>query len=312
MTDAARPALDPRRLRELYRQKRNILQTIREESGQETNDPLAILVAYDLQAGSYLARLDDPAAREVNDVNTAKFARLFEELGAASLLHPGTGEGKTLCHVVEKMAAAPRHVFGFDIALSRVMFAARHARALGQNAVRFFTGNMLEIPIRDNAFDVVFTSHSMEPNGGREEALLRELYRVADRYLVLREPSWELGGAETRAHIERHRYVRGIPETARRLGYDVVEHRAFGDDENPRNVAALTVIRKRDGAASAPAWVADGHPYASPLHKEPLAATGGAYYAADDALAFPIVAGIPCLLAENGIFSTRFLAALDE
>jgi len=308
MMDNARRLIDPRRLKALFDARQNIMEVLRTERGQDTNDSLAILLAYDLQAGSYLQTLKDPDVWAGNEATTQAFAGLFDSLGGGSILEAGVGEAKIISHVVEKMQTPPSAVYGFDISLSRVLYGAAYARQRGQD-IRLFTGNMLEIPIADNAFDIVFTSHAMEPNRGQERALIQDLYRVARRYVVLLEPSWELGNEATRAHIEKHRYVRGIPDVLAELGLDVVEHRLFGIYGNPNNQSALTIIRK-DGVDGPKAdWTAGGHPYASPIGHDPMQSVDGAYYAETDGLIFPIISGIPCLLAENGILCTKYLDA---
>lgn len=302
-----RASVDPELLKQLYRENRNIMAYLREQGEAGLNDEAAILAAYDMQAGTYMKAMEQPEVREKNQVSTGKFAALFDQLGCTSLLHGGTGEAKTISHVVEQMKNRPEHVYGFDICLSRLLYAREYARRMNLPSLRFFEGSLLDIPIRDNGFDIVFTSHSMEPNGGREREILQELYRVSRRYLVLREPSYELGNEETRAHIDRHGYVKNIPATLKELGYEVVEHRLFGDDENPRNQSALTVIRKGEGSEGGEWEKSNGHPYASPISKTPLAFSGEAYYSERDCLIFPVVSAIPCLLAEHGIFSSKYM-----
>jgi uncharacterized protein YbaR (Trm112 family) len=310
------PAAPAELLRRLYREGRNIMQFLREGRAGFGNDEAAILAAYDLQAGSYAAAMADPQVYARNLRTTGRLAAVLDRLGGDSLLHAGTGEAKTLTHVAAQLARRPSRCFGFDISLSRLLHGRRYARAEGQGDLNFFAAAMSAIPVAGNAFDVVFTSHSLEPNGGREAPLLAELYRACGQYLVLREPSWELGGEETRAHIERNGYVRGLPAALEAMGCDVVEHGLFGEDENPRNRAALTVVRKRAehrerDAGEAPPWAA-GHPYVSPIGRDPLHGTGEAYYSRRDCLAFPVLAGIPCLLAEHGVFSSQYLDFVAE
>lgn len=300
--------IDPRRLIELYRSGTNIMAYLREARGQADNDSFAILTSYDLQAGSYVRLVqDDPAIARTLERACEKFAQIFARLGAQSLLEAGVGEATTLAGVVARMPGRPAHVLGFDISLSRLLWARHHAEthgASGTASSTWFTGNLDNIPLADSSVDIVFTSHALEPNRGREREILVELHRVARRYVVLREPSDELGSDETRAHIERHRYVTGLAATARALGFDVVEHAPWGIDPNPRNAAALLVIRKSAAApdASPPQLV-------SPVSRCPLVEHHGSLYCAEDGLVFPRFRGIPCLLAENGVFASQFATA---
>ena len=39
--------------------------------------------------------------------------------------------------------------------------------------------------IEQKPFDVVFTNHALEPNGGNEEIILKELLRIANKYVIL-------------------------------------------------------------------------------------------------------------------------------
>ena len=77
---------------------------------------------------------------------------------------------------------------------------------------------MFNLPLLDNSIDIVYTSHSMEPNGGHEEELLAELYRVTNNYLILLEPAYEFASEEARARMRKHGYVTNLYETAKRLG----------------------------------------------------------------------------------------------
>ena len=296
--------IDPRRLIELYRSGTNIMAYLRDTRGQTDNDSTAILTSYDLQAGSYVRLVEqDPAIARAVDRSCEKFADIIGRLGCASLLEAGVGEATTLAGVVSRLTRRPDHVLGFDISLSRLLWARHYAEHRGVSAA-WFTGTLECIPLADSSVDVVFTSHAVEPNRGREREILLELHRVARRYLVLREPSDELGSDETRAHIERHRYVTGLAATARALGFEVVEHSPWGLDPNPRNAAALLIIRvSAAGCDPAPPALV------SPVSRSPLVAHHGSLYCADDGLVFPTFRGIPCLLPENGVFASQFATA---
>lgn len=281
-------------LRDLYRQGRNITQWIREQEQSAENSATAILYAYDMQAGSYLRALDDPAIRENRRQVGAKLGALFDELGIASVLDAGTGEATSLVPILQSMRSKPE-VLAFDLSLSRLLFARRH---LGDHAktAELFVGDLAAIPLADNSIDCVFTVHAVEPNGGREQEILSELLRVAARYLVMVEPSFELGSEATRQRIMEHGYVRGLPDILAALGHKPVRFERWGIDANPRNEAALIIVEKK----GAPTKV-----FASPISGGPLIRRRDCWYCPDDGHAFPIIEGIPSLEVESAVLASH-------
>jgi len=159
----------------------------------------------------------------------------------------------------------------------------------------------LNVPFLTNSIDVVYTSHSIEPNRGSERPILEELYRVAKKFLVLFEPAYELASLEARQRMDSHGYCRGLTETALALGYDVVDHRLFPVTLNPLNPTAVTIIRKRNQTESVATTF-----FADPKLKTPLQKVGDVFFSPDALMVFPIIGGIPCLRPENGIIATRF------
>ena len=301
--------MDPVQLRRLYAERRNILSHLRNSRGLDVNDELSIMLSYDLQSGSYIQSITkDPFVAEQHRISANKLAQVLDRLRPDSFLDAGIGEATMACSVLNAMKRPPRHRYGFDVALSRLLYGQIWSRKQGQPNLKLFQGSLLAIPILADTFDVVFTNHAIEPNRDKEREILAELYRVSRRYLVLREPSWQFGDDASRAWIEHHRYIKDIPDALRDLGYEVVEHAPFGEgDANPRNRSALTIVEKRDrDLGTVPTTPFPESPYASPFAKTPLVVTGEALYSDDDALVFPIISGIPCLLGESGIFSTHY------
>lgn len=288
-----------RELRELYEKKTNIMALLR-ESGSGVNDPEAVLISYDLQSGSYTEAWKNPAHRAGRERYVAEIAEVLAPLDAASLLEAGVGEATTLCSVVERLPQRPPVVAGFDIAWSRIAFAQRHAAERGQPGHLLFTGDLFAIPAADSAFDVVYTAHSLEPNHGREREALLELYRVANRWLILFEPSYELGNEATRRRIEEHGYVRGLPQIARELGWDIAEHRLLQHPVRAENHTALIAIRK-------PAAAAVGPELACPTCRLALADHGGHLFCGECLSIYPVIGGIPCVRSRNAILATKYL-----
>ena len=178
---------------------------------------------------------------------------------------------------------------GFDISLSRVLYGRDYSRAQGA-ATNLFCADLLHIPLSDSSIDAVITNHSIEPNGGQEEAILRELLRVCARYLVLIEPDFELGSQEQKDRMVRHNYIRDLPRHLQQLPGKLLRHEPWPLNPNPLNKASLIIVEKHGGAPAAPTFE-----FVSPITKRPLAPLAGYLFCADEGLLYPAPFGIPVL-----------------
>lgn len=291
----------PRELKALYEQGTNISERMRRERGLQDNTPEIIETAYDLQTGSYIDATRDPAYAQRQADRTKEIAKTLLSLcRPASILEAGVGEATTLAPVVRAMGIAGIGTCAFDLSWSRVAFARRWLGQQGISNTTLCTGNLLHIPFAENAADVVFTSGAVEPNRGAEEPILRELYRVARRFLVLLEPAYELASDEARKRMDAHGYCRNLPGVASALGYSVLEHRLFPFAANPMRPIGLTVIRK-EAAGPPPAQL-----LVCPRFKTPLREIGGMLFSPEALAVYPVIGGIPCLRIENAILASKY------
>ena len=288
----------------LFGRGQNIMQWIRAQEGETANSPSAILYSYDAQAGTYVAQLEKPGALEFKTKFGRRLASLLDELAPTSLLDAGVGEATSLVPTLSGMRRAPKQVFGFDISLSRLLFAQSHLAQNGHADASLFVGELDRIPFADSSIDVVLTVHAVEPNRAAAASILAELLRVTRRHLVMIEPSQELGGEETRANIERHGYVVGLPEELRRLGYQPRIFEPWGIDPNSSNKAALMVVDKVASEA------AESGGFVSPVSLRPLVRRHDCWFCPEDGHAFPIIQGIPCLTIDHAILASK-LADFD-
>lgn len=294
--------MHPQELRTAYQNGTNISALLRANAPDGLPSEDTIEVAYDLQAGGYVRALKRPELWAHKERYGKIIATILSDLGRVdSLLEPGIGEATSLSFVLEAMAQAPRAVHGFDLAWSRVDCARHWLAARGWSDVFLSVARLSQIPYRANSFDVVLTSHALEPNRGQETALLGELHRVASRYLVLLEPAYELANDTARARMDQHGYCRGLPEKARALGFKVVRHELIDECFNPMNPTALTIIEKNPRAASASPVLA------CPCFGDELELQHDSYYSPASMRAYPIVRGIPCLRPEKAVIASRFL-----
>jgi len=290
---------DVREICTLFDRGENVIEWINSREGAQHNSATAILYAYDAQAGSYVKLLEDPGIRELKDKLGRHLATIMDGFAPDSMLEAGIGEATSLVPILRHLKMKPAHILGFDISLSRLLFARGHLAEHGVDKIVLFTGKLDRIPLAAASVDVVLTIHALEPNHGYEEPMLTELLRVARRHLVLVEPSYETASSEARARMDRLGYVRGIPETLKRLGYSPRVER-FPYNINLLNEAVLIIVDKPEQAAKV-----DAPQFVSPISGRNLSARRDCWYCPEDGHAFPVIAGIPCLVVENSVLVSK-------
>ena len=297
-------------MREAYSKGENAMEWCREylrcanETADE-NDLLATLVAYDLQAGSYVS-----AARadwEKNRRWCRQLAGLLSGVLADGdwILEVGVGEATTLAGVLAECAIKPHEAFGFDVSWSRVSVANHWLQENGQRA-DLFAADLLNIPMGDGSVDVVYSSHSLEPNRGKEEEAIRECLRVARKAVVLVEPIYELASREAQARIRSHGYVEGLMETAERVGAKVSDYRLLEYTPNPLNPSGVIHLTKV-GASHGPKDQSSASIWRCPVTGVALEAGPEFFYARQVGLAYPVLRGVPMLRAEHVIVASGLI-----
>ena len=260
----------------------------------------SILVSYDLQAGSYTR--DDHKVSVSRDRTALHVSETINALGPFhSMMEVGVGEANNMGRIISRLAAPqPNQIFGFDLSYSRIMYAKNN---IGKNIpiVQLFVGDLFHCPLSDNSIDVVYTLHSLEPNGGREEQALKELYRVANKYLLLFEPEYGLGSQSAKEHINKHGYVKNLSSIAKSLGYNVIEHKLLYESMTTKNNTGLTIIKKENSSSPD-----KQSPISCPITKTTMELINGNYFSKDSLLLYPVINGIPCLLPDNAIVAAHY------
>jgi len=297
---------DLKKLQDLYRNKVNIIRYLKNKNKDDMNTREEIMISYDLQAGSYIKEiLSNP---EWGDRYSSALSDVLNKLGCYnSILEVGVGEATTLINVLLKLLKTPTNIFGFDISYSRIRYAMKYAKKSSINSIDLFVGDLFNSAFLDNSIDIVYYSHSLEPNRGKEKEALIELYRITKKYLVLFEPAHEFASEKLKNYMDYHGYVRNIWKSAEELGYKVVEHKLiFKDNPKSLNNTAVTVIEKnkifRNETKSF---------LACPISKKPLNIIRGNFYCSNSLLLYPIIDNIPCLLPENAVIATHYMEEIS-
>lgn len=234
------------------------MEMTRQGGNKNINSLDDILVSYDRQTGSYIKSYYDDKkyeflidkekkyviAKEYLEERGKSIAKVIDELNINTFLEVGCGEATSI-YLINKNLNRKHKIFGLDISSSRVHYGNLFLKNEGICDIDLCVGNMFALPFMDNSLDAVITIHAIEPNTGRESEALKELYRVANRYVILIEPSHKFGNEETRANIEKHKYCKNLEDTIDDLGYNVIFQEIFPHNKET-NIAVITIIKKRD------------------------------------------------------------------
>lgn len=284
----------------LYARSENVLQFLRDVENQEKATSEDILISYDFQAGSYTKGYqEDSTYRQ----NLARYLiSIFESFGDfGSILEAGCGEATNLLELQDYFKKGIV-CGGFDISWSRIKVGKEFCRTHSFKPT-LFCGDLFNIPLQDKSVDVVYTSHSIEPNRGRETEAVLELARIAKKWLVLLEPAYEMANDEARDRMEKYGYIRNLKATILELGLHLERVELLSCSANPLNPKGLYLIRLDDKAPPASEFK-----FQCPITKTPLACHETAYYSAEGFLAYPILKDVPCLSENNAVLATKFEA----
>ena len=234
-------------IRQAYARSENLVKLLSEQGDLDRDG--VIEIAYDIQSGSYTkTALSNPGslqryAQDIHDLCTQFISE--NDL----ILDCGAGELTTLSALSMDLPAHTRLV-ACDISLSRLRvgrrFAERFMRGDLARKLDLFVADMGCMPLADRCMDVVITSHALEPNHGREAILIRELLRIARRYLILLEPSWENATEAVRCRMEEHGYVRDLPRHISEAGGRLISVEPLPHQLNPMNPTYCYIVEVAD------------------------------------------------------------------
>lgn len=258
------------------------------------------MISYDLRAGKDIEdyKKDDNLTNRV----VRRIVSFFEDIGclSGSVLECGSGEGIKLVSLLNQKQVGFSWAGGVDISWSRVKKAQQFSEEYLTSDVNinFFVGDIFQLPLKTSSVDIVYTMQGIYGFGGRERECMKELYRVAAKYLVLIEPSYELANEDARKRMISLGYVRNLLQTAEELHYKIIKYELFGEDVNPLNPAAVLIIEKGENVNCL-------NPLCCPVTQMDVRRIGNAYFCDKSLLSYPILNGVPCMTKENAIVTAK-------
>ena len=166
----------------MYKKNVNIIEYLSNNSSLSQEE--IITISYDLQSGSYIKYYESDKESGLKYVN--EIIKIISSIEYSSILEVGIGDSTTLTNVILYSDLQNiKKIYGFDCSLSRVLYAKQYMKRNNILNFELCVASLLNMPYQDSSIDLVYTSHSIEPNGGMEKEILSELYRVANKYLIL-------------------------------------------------------------------------------------------------------------------------------
>jgi ubiquinone/menaquinone biosynthesis C-methylase UbiE len=284
-------------IKKLFENGENIIDYLKKIDGRNANSIEDILISYDFQAGSYVKWVNENYTLKMEHISA--LAKIFAELGNYdTVLEAGVGEATTLANLAVELNKDPI-LLGFDISWSRILYGIKYAK--GKNVdINLFVADLFNIPLKDSSIDIVYTSHSIEPNGGREREALIELYRVTKKYLVLLEPASEFATEEGKLRMINSGYIQNLAAVIKDLKYDLIEYRPYDVTINPLNPTALYIIKKE-----AKQFEEHDYHFCCPISKNDLQEHTDHFFSAESFISYPKIMNIPCLCAAYGILTSK-------
>lgn len=266
----------------------------------KSNSTQVIQAAYEMQAGTYIdfyLKNEQFIKRRAKEL-AQKSEPFFKK--ASSVLDIGTGELTLVASLYRELGFPDSELFVTDLSWSRLSLGLAQ---FGGDFAKFPTAVVAEhsnLPFADASVDVVMSDHSIEPNGGREDSILRELFRVCRSFLILIEPDFPLNSAAGQARMKRHGYIGDLRPHIRKLGGLILEDRPMINNYKSLNRASVLVVAPPPPSMKKATMLLSNFPTV-PGTNLPLMLEDGAYVSPTLGIAFPVLKGIPFMTAENAL-----------
>jgi hypothetical protein len=279
--------------RRLFERGENVVEALGAAGNDERR--IAIEIAYSLQSGSYTKFAETEVARATRREGHNLVAPFMKDLGIASVLDCGAGEGTRWFDFTSPI----EHLYCLDVSMNRMTYCNKNIYYIpGITNYTCIKGNMTSLPFAPRAVDAVFSCHAIEPNTDHDTAdIIRQMFTIARKMVVILEPNYRDASPEMRARMERHGYARNIwDEAERQAGFELVAEGKFINTANPLNRTSYMILKRTA--------VGESGPYvpASPLDGTQLSRRPQILLDENNCFCFPVVGDILCLDPEDAIF----------
>ena len=214
---------------------------------------------YDKISGSYIENYLDSNSKFTAQINNHQVVEIsgskedyysqylkniIQKTDTKSFLEVGAGELTLAAAVLKNLKNNYLDYTGaLDLSLNRLVVGNEFLKKQNLNIDYIVSGDASNLPFSDNCFDLVYTSHCLEQVPHLFVKAVNECSRVAKKYVVLIEPSYEFGSEVTKNHIYKKGYVKITSKLLNKLDLSIV-YRNKSSVQTYINGSEIIILKK--------------------------------------------------------------------
>ena len=164
-------------------------------------------------------RLATTTSRAFRRLSLKGLEEIIRKHNVRSVLDFGCGWG--LNTILLKELFPELEIWSFDYSPQRVVSAQYNFQRMNLVPYRLFIADGSRLPLSDSSIDLIFTNHVLEQMNEVLSPALKEIHRVARRFALFIEPTYEYAKMVHRLRIIRKGYPRNIAGLASQLPWSL-------------------------------------------------------------------------------------------
>ncbi len=239
-------------LKKLFSNKVNINQYLRKKTNLSEKD--IIKLSYDIQSGSYIKSYNYNYAKSKRVLNSV--IKEINSTNYKTLMDFGCGELTNFYTLMRNIKTKSKVFICYDLSFSRILvgknFLKKKIKIQKKKIqLKCFSNNSIKIPLPDNSIDLVTSCHSLEPNKTNANKILKELWRISKKKLILLEPNNKLAEKfSSKIMLERfkkHNYVLDLEKKIKKITsrYKIIDNKINFDPLLPASIFILEKNSKK-------------------------------------------------------------------